>query len=275
MYHSIPIQLPTQWGKGAVAIVAGQPTGHAVVFVHGFAGHAVNTWNEFIGLLPDSPHADGVDLYFFGFDSLNAPVLVSGAKLRSCLDSMWSDPRKVLRLPVNHPFSRAESFRYQRVTVVAHSMGAIVARVALLDSLQSSQHAGWGAKSELVFFAPAHSGASIVGYVQEALSGIPEIGNLATTTAATLKARFPGLSDLEPNSPVLSNLQTRAAAIGASGFPCVWAKKVIHAEHERVVFVAPFGQDPPVDYIDGVNHQAVCKPSSIRREPLTHLEACL
>src|SRR4051794_2647056 len=68
--HSFPQHLNS--GKNSVAQWATQPDGQLVIFIHGFGGDAIATWNDMQLMLPADRRFDGVDLAFYGYDSMRS-----------------------------------------------------------------------------------------------------------------------------------------------------------------------------------------------------------
>ena len=68
MQHSPPVFLPE--GKSSTAFYSLSGPKRLVVFVHGFSGVSLGTWNNFAAIMQsDSSFAD-CDLLFYGYDSL-------------------------------------------------------------------------------------------------------------------------------------------------------------------------------------------------------------
>ena len=107
----------------------------ALVFVHGFDGRAVSTWERFPSFIRTEPKAHRADAIFWGYPSRQEDVEFCAQKLRKFLHGLFNDPLEAFLGPT---LSRAGSrrpttFRYSKVVLCAHSMGAVVVRRALID----------------------------------------------------------------------------------------------------------------------------------------------
>ena len=84
------------------------------------------------------------------------------------------------------------------------------------------------------------------------------------------------IDDLKEDSPILLQLEQEtlnATAAGAN--PHLKARKVLIAQHEKIVNNLRFANDPAPEKIPGTSHTNICKPNSARLEPLHFLEQCL
>ena len=67
------------------------PTGKAILFIHGYTGDALKTWTDFPALLPQNPKFAGHDLFFYGYDGLRAPVGSSASLFRQFLEKLFGN----------------------------------------------------------------------------------------------------------------------------------------------------------------------------------------
>jgi alpha-beta hydrolase superfamily lysophospholipase len=125
-----------------------------------------------------------------------------------------TSPTTIINPLLDAEAQRPETFCYENAFMVAHSLGAIVSRRALLNA--SRENAFWTDKVGVILFAPAHMGAHILGLVMEALMGIPIVGGIVS---AIWRLRFQSLRDVEPECVTLRQLQehTRDALARGSG----------------------------------------------------------
>jgi pimeloyl-ACP methyl ester carboxylesterase len=259
------------WGDEGGVRWAIEPVHRAIVFVHGFGGQAESTWDEFSTLLPLQPQCIGRDLLFYGYDSLTKQAPVSAAQFLEFLQALATDPYEQVIRPSLQDARRVDpDFHYERITIVAHSLGAVVVREALIQAAMDEPPAPWIANIALVLFAPAHSGAAIIPLAEEALGVFPaRFGKLAGS-GAKLFAQV--LSDLEPGSDTLTKLQKDTEALlDRGGFDSLRAKVVVIGDRDRIVKAVRFCSDPGPKVVPGMGHIGVCKPCAAYPLPIGHL----
>ena len=281
MNHHLPCLLTQKTGKrwgtdSYVRAAVNQPANGALIFVHGFGGEAMGTWTDFPGLLGRMPKAAPYDVFYYGYD-MRRQAGISAVGFRNFLAAIAEAPAfDVLNPSLPTPLGqRPRTFRYDHIVIAAHSLGAVVTRLALL---QSKDDAGkplpWLSKVRLVLFAPAHSGAKVIDFARGLLS-IFSIGKLIETL---VRARFQSLDDLDADKPMIRRLEADTLALlnstDAAAAQChrAW---VLHAGLEDIVNVAPFAQDLSCEELPDADHMQVCKPSPRRLEPLEFLAGVL
>lgn len=237
------------------AILAREPSGRAVLFIHGYGGNAVATWSKFDSLLSDSSSCSGHDLIFYGYDGLYSDTMASAAILLEFLDSLFSKPAHLINSALPLSAHRLPDFEYSQILLAAHSLGAVIARWALVMALE--QDRTWPCRTRLVLYAPAHRGANVVKIALESLSGFRAMQFLS----GLARFRSPLIDQLAVGSPYLRELQERVdRAVGNSGDHCLLARRVFIAQHEKVVVNLPFSRDPfPISILKS-DHFSVCKP---------------
>lgn len=265
------------WGLESRAILSDDAGVRAcIVFIHGFGGHAVETWLDFPALLPSESVCARCDALFFGYDGLYDTADFSAASLRDFLSALLDAPAPEILNP-SRPAgatSRAETFRYDRIILCAHSLGAVVTRRAILDLVQQfGRDVDSMQRICLQFFAPAHKGAHVIEFGAQVLAAIPLPFPVDGLAAAAIRMKFPVLQDLEVGCQTLANLEVATQTLLQSN-PARYAflrAHVVHGQKDRVVAHAPFGQDHPQQFVRGHGHQSVCKPSGVFRAPLASL----
>ena len=252
------------------AFLAMDPVDKALVFLHGFNGSAVGTWLQFPRLLLETEAFAGYDLYFFGYDGLRTRSYISSLKLRDFLRRLLPSPCATLDPHFTESEKRSEGSEYGRLFIVAHSLGAVVARQALVEAWTSKET--WLDLVRLILFAPAHLGANIAKLCLEAFTGLPFRG----IPEALVSFAFPPIQDLKHDSETLAKLlaDTRSA-LESGASDCFKARRVILAETDRIVEPGRFAEDPAAELITGVGHSGICKPRQDFREPLGHLLSAL
>jgi alpha-beta hydrolase superfamily lysophospholipase len=127
-----------------------------------------------------------------------------------------------------HTAPRSSAFSYKGVIIVAHSLGAVVSRLTLLDAYW--RNLAWTQRTGLVLFAPAHSGAQILPLASLAL------GVLRLAPAEALaRFRYQVLQDLGENSQPLVDLAEKTRKALTKGAQHLIAKRVVHAGQDKIV----------------------------------------
>lgn len=275
MTHYLTTPLPKQFGPGAHVRLAHDPDGIALFFLHGFNGGASTTWTDFPGMLCRSPKVKNSDIYFLSYDSLRTRATISAALIRNLVGTIWSNPARFTNNFLVRSAARPATFKYRKCYFIAHSLGSVVARQAMIDGLSASPPDDWVSQARLVLFAPAHKGADVMTLAVECLAGIPAVGRYLASLAAIMRFKFPVLQDLEQHSATLVQLETVANKLMSSGCQQLKAMSVIWGEKDRVVVPLTFGQDPPPNVIRGKGHVSVCKPTTDDTRPFDLLEKTL
>lgn len=246
---------PLEADSRSRAYWATDPVGELTVFVHGFMGTAIGSWTQFPRAVTTMREFSRQDVVFFGYDGLFNSAYDSSCHLLRTLDRLLLSPAATANATLGREPHRHAAFRYSKVVLVCHSLGALVARMALIDAIRTER--SWVGSVELVLFAPAHHGAQI----------IPLLTQLANRGALVLlspgaKLLFPPLLDLEPDSLALKWLQEKSRALREKGHsPGIVARVVVHAVGDRVVAAVPFLDDPPGTPARGRSHMDVCCPA--------------
>jgi pimeloyl-ACP methyl ester carboxylesterase len=243
MYHSPPEFLTL--GKGSTAFFAIDRPDTLIVFVHGFNGRAVATWDACSSILPEDIAFEKCDVLYYGYESLDGQVSDQGRDFYQFLNH-YANPRR--------PAGFTAVNAYQKILVVAHSLGAIVARLGLLEAVDNGD--AWRQHCRLLLFAPAHNGARIQNLV---LLSLPSLYKILGGLALFMK---PVLDDLKPGSPALNALQLRTNACRHTADEIVLRAGVAEARGDKVVHNGKFCFDHYITptAIDDQSHISVCKP---------------
>lgn len=223
-----------------------------IVFVHGFRGDALETWQQFDELAISNPKFKNADLVFFGYDGYLSNVLAGSSFLFDLLNDVDTNPAAIVG--INKPdLIAARKQGYQRIILVAHSLGAVVCRWAIVRAVEEKK--SWREKLKLLLFAPAHTGSDLASLATAASAHFAWISLFVEAA----KAKVPLVKELDPSSRVLAELAARVQRV--QNEPCLKASRVVVAEHEIVVSNLPFPGDPCPDALRGTDHVSVCKPS--------------
>lgn len=269
--HHWPVNLSE--GLGTVAHWSTSNPRRLVVFVHGFRGSAVKTWIQFPAMMEKDPALGDCDFIFYGYDSPKYRVPVSGYRLYQFLDRACGDSGVLAdeSLPPSAA-CRGLGNTYDAIVLVAHSLGAVIARQALI--LAHEHQRLWADRVRLVLFAPAHKGSDVVSMAGTFLGVFKPLS--PELFEAGLELVWPVLKDLKEGSPTLAQLEAKVlAAVPAGDDPhCLKAYKVMHGTEDPIVSPLDFGRDPSPEFIEGRYHINVCKPDESYDRPVqTVLEA--
>ena len=255
--------------KGTSAIWARNPNGKAVVFIHGYGGDALTTWNEFNKHLPESPGFEQYDFIFYGHDGLYTTTTASATLFCEFLNQLFTQPLTIINPSLSLAAARRQEFQYSKIILAAHSLGAVIGRWSLLFA--RDRRYTWMNKTTLVLYAPAHMGARVVRLALESRLGI-----LSSVVSSFIRFSSPLIDELAPGSQELQALQQKTlAAINAGDSPYLIAKKVVFAAKERIVTNLPFPQDPAPITFAGTTHHSVCKPKDTFLDPIDVLSKAL
>lgn len=248
MNHTVAVNI--KYGEGTQALFAFTSPKDLIVFIHGFGGDSIGTWNGFPALLTQSDTFSKQDIIFYGYKSLETQAGNHAESFKDFL-KLSVAPLANKLLPKNQNLPERN---YQRIILVAHSLGAVVVRHALLSAYKDGEN--WISKTRMVLFAPAHKGAKVQKLAKEALTGWFGLINLFASY------NYPILGDLEPGSKILEDLETETNELldkNAGDF--TKAKKVIWGTKDKVVNNVRFYLDASPVQIDK-GHTGVCKPDA-------------
>ena len=238
----------TSLGDGRTQFIGSRlPSKSCVLFVHGFNGDALETWDGFDTIALQRNELKETDLIFFGYDGLRSNALASASFLFDLVDDLLGTGHVLQRVKTVAP-------AYEKCVIAAHSLGAVVTRWVLLRAYQDKRP--WLQKVRYLLFAPAHCGGIVVDSLSELLGAnviTKVLGNAA-------KATLPLLNELAPGSVILKTLEEQTRSAIDAGCNALRAKRVVIAEYEEVVSNLPFPGDPFPTAIRDARHTTVCKP---------------
>lgn len=280
--HHLPVSVAASFGLGSLAHWSVLPARHLVVFVHGFGGSARNTWPDFPSLLTANPLLEAFDFLFYGYNGRTQQAHNSANEFGAFLSNFLGDPAAFVNQSIPTGYKRS-NFGYDRIVLVAHSLGAVVVRRALLDfyeRVQLEQVAGeWLDGVRLVLMAPAHNGAFAA---QGAYAALGDLGwPVLKLIGHYVRYRIPLLTELQVNSLVITTLHRDTAAVidahrsAGKAIPAfLRAHSVLWAKDELVVQNAKFFVDPQAVLV-AADHHGVCKPKDVTHQALQHVWSAL
>lgn len=233
-----------------------------LIFIHGFGGKALATWNNFPLLAISDDTFIKCDLIYYGYDTFKGQAGDHAAELYDFI-GLAMHPLTNSILPLGQ---KLKERKYSRIILVAHSLGALLARQAQLLAYHAKKD--WVQRSQLALYAPAHNGAAVISLAQEALSGIYGL------MALFARWRFPILTDLSTNdNGIIDHVRSKTEALQRAGRgDFSKARLVVYAKGDRVVKNFQYGQDTPPSVIAGTTHTAVCKPKQQFLKPIELLK---
>jgi pimeloyl-ACP methyl ester carboxylesterase len=246
------------------------PGRKAILFVHGYGGDAISTWADFDRLLLGRTEFSSYDLIFYGYNALYSELISSSTLFQEFLAWLLKHPVETINRSLPPQAARTQDFAYDEVVIVAHSLGAVIARWALLQATNSE--AQWVKKTKLALFAPAHMGANVVKLALEVCGGI----RFLLLFSSLARMTSPLIDQLRPGSPELISLRSETAlALATGNCDHLVAKRVCIAEFERIVSNLRFCSDPTPIPIRGTSHKRICKPSQTFLRPVKVILECL
>lgn len=266
--HTEAIDLDSN--KDYTAFFAKGNTTQLLIFIHGFRGNGVSTWKNFFTMLRNDVRFADKDIIYYGYKSTayqaadHAGDFYDFLNLHALSVHDSSCCAKALKE------KSMEEREYTKVTIIAHSLGAIVTREALKTAYDNK--CPWLPKVQMMLFAPAHMGANILPLLYETLN----LTILTKLLAALFKYRTPVLNDLEKESPILQKImKDTLTLLGQNAGDFTKAKAVVHARGDKVVQNIKFNQDSDAKRVEGKSHSKVCKPTKNYNEPLVFLNEIL
>ncbi|SRR6266478_1655815 len=274
----------------------------AVVFVHGFLGDAISTWEHFPFLIDacagEYPRWDTTDVFFYKYrGSHRMPIAVHSEEFIRFLAEIFPIPKRKLFEPSwAGERLRREGFSYRRLVLVGHSEGAVVIRRAVAAGYklvrETRPHLPRGTSSDyaktlnelktaqqqflqtnplfdatVILFAPAHLGASLTGWPGLLLGYLRTVRLLQP-----LVDSLTGYDDLKKDSPVLSQLRRDTETFAnESSFCNAFRAQSYFGERDRIVYISEYTTDPKAVVLKGHDHTSVCKPSLNYKEPLSYV----
>jgi triacylglycerol esterase/lipase EstA (alpha/beta hydrolase family) len=260
--HTVPVDV--SFGKNSQAFFAYDQPKACVIFVHGFNGTAIGTWNDFPDFLTTDSSFKEIDFVFYGYGSLDASASFNAVAFKEFLIGMTA-PKNNGILPQSQELPERN---YEKMYLVAHSLGALIVRRAILSLCNNNNP--WIDKISLVLFAPAHTGARIQKLAKEVLSG------LTSLLPSFMGYQYPVYQDLEPNSLFINKLiEDTNALLQQNKGKCNIAKKIVWGEKDRVVTQINFCSDPDAELVYHKGHINICKPDNVYIKPIEILKDAL
>jgi pimeloyl-ACP methyl ester carboxylesterase len=284
MSHSVPTDVPYHC-RVAIPNPGRRPdwvlyastslTSRLVVFVHGFAGKTVGTWQSFPESGADDHWWRQTDMLFVGYDSLRERPGETAAWLRERLTSFYPRlPDELLekgdariRPPVEAP--------YDELVLVGHSLGGFIvrltlcqqARIWLFDERLSDPNVPRPPllNAQVRLFSPASAGFEPAG-----LLGMLAASGCLWSVGSVALHRSPGFTALRRGSDLLRRTrdETEALVKEYGDEMAALRARILWARPEDVVERDGYETDfEPQSLAPERKHRQVCKPHFGYQEP--------
>jgi pimeloyl-ACP methyl ester carboxylesterase len=249
-----------------------------VVFVHGFWGGALKTWQHFPegGLTRDWWRAS--DMLFVGYRSWSENI--TGTAYRLCQQL----PRFFPQLPEDLLKERGASPRpvsgapYSELLLVGHSLGGVVVRRALCEAAHSwleQRKTDPQApippllRAEIRLFSPASAGFLPSGQLGH-IKAFPLLWRLCLLMLQGSSA----FNELQEGSQILTNTQKRTEKFLSEQPDELRGlrARILWANPDHIVVTERYNTDYPPCSVDGANHLSVCKPDNTYQIPWQFVE---
>jgi alpha-beta hydrolase superfamily lysophospholipase len=233
-----------------------------IVFVHGFGGDSLGTWNNFPAILLFDDQFKKSDIIYYGYDTFKGQAGDHAAELYHFLNLSIKPLQNNILPPLQNLPERA----YSRIILVAHSLGAVLVRQAQL--LAYIDQKDWVNKSEIALYAPAHNGAEVISLAMQALPGLSGLLGIFA------KFRFPILNDLDAkDNGILKAIKEQTDSLqNAGNGNFTKAKLVVYSKGDKVVKSYQYLLDKPAEVIPDTSHISVCKPKDSFIKPVELLK---
>jgi pimeloyl-ACP methyl ester carboxylesterase len=249
------------------------PPRRLIVFVHGFYGGPLSTWQEF-------PHSAGPwwqqsDMLFVSYDSARCTITGVADEIRARLPAFYPKIRSDLLSLGGVTVREHREDVYEELVLVGHSLGGLIVRRALCDvadEWRRGLHRSAGPppllQARTRLFSPASAGFRPGGWT----------GMLRATMSWGLinliLSRSPAYTDMQPGSAILENTRRRTEYLVAQLPSQVSAliASIAWAHPDNVVLDERYDTDGPVRHVAHTTHKSVCKPTRHYAFPRTFVQ---
>lgn len=261
--HTISIEI--KFGSNSQGFFSYNEPEELIVFIHGFGGNSIGTWNNFPNFLLSDSKFSKSDIIFYGYETFKGQAGDHAGQLYYFLNKLQTPlTSKILPQGQNLP-----ERNYIKIVLVAHSLGAILTRQALL--LAEIDNKDWVNKVIMGLFAPAHNGANIINLAMQALPGLSGLLGIFA------KFKYPILSDLDNHEQgIIHDIKSKTELLQNQGKgEYTKAKLVVYAMGDKVVRNIQYLNDKPPMVITATSHISVCKPTEDFKKPFELLKSII
>ena len=241
-----------------------EPATRALIFVHGLAS-SWDVWVPFRHAI-ERPEMARTDVFWFDYKSMGTTISRSARRFNQALAGLINGTSPAFG---HHTFPAPRTApAYESIDIVAHSLGAVVARGALLDLTNDLANQrdlatapAW--KIEQLLLAPALLGSKIpwlVKYVgtESLLAVIQLLRNGGVSAVMDLKEGSDHLKSLEGS--VKDRLKDVPIAAGACGLRVALT---LHGINDPVVIQRNYARDDNYELIEGNHFTVVRSPNQV------------
>jgi len=243
-----------------------EPADRALIFVHGLAS-SWDVWVHFRHAI-EQPEMARTDVFWFDYKSLGATISRSSLWFREALTGLIDGASSAFG---HRTFPKARPKpSYATIDIVAHSLGAVVARSALNELTNEPRVRGletapeW--KIEQLLLAPALLGSKLPWLMKY-------VGTESFFAALQLVRRggFTAIMDLKEGSPLLKDLEThvkdrlKEAPVVANACG-LRVTHTTHGNNDNVVIQRVYARDDNYKLTQGNHFTIVRKPSDLARD---------
>lgn len=241
-----------------------EPAERALIFVHGLAS-SWDTWVHFRHAI-EAPVLARTDVFWFDYPSLGTTVQRATLRFREAVNGLIDGDSSAFQ---HRTFPRRGSKpTYKQIDIVAHSLGAVVARGGLADRTNSMTEKGdlaappdWKVKQLLL--APALLGSKLPWMMKH-------VGSESFFSAFQLirKGGYSAIMDLKEGSNHLTKLEgqvnTRLAKTPVAASACgLHVQHTTHGDDDFVVIQGTYAQDDNYQLTTGDHFTIVRAPSQL------------
>ncbi|HEV7319037.1 MAG TPA: hypothetical protein VGO04_10560 [Ensifer sp.] len=258
------------FGVGSCACWCVDPPRNLVVFLHGFTGAAVATWHDISANIRREGLFGDADIVFLGYDSLSSRAGPMSGLIYQFLEEFLADPASFSNRYLYYARAKRAPFAYERVLVVAHSLGGALIRQAA--ARLAADNNPYTDRLQLLLFAPAHKGSNTLSNVNAAIAS----GSIMAALKVGLFRRVPILEDLPVDCRFITDIEIETLnQLSLRRRQCLVATKVHFGQYENTVETRNFAQDPHYRTVPHRNHTDICKTAAGNRLVISEIEECL
>jgi pimeloyl-ACP methyl ester carboxylesterase len=243
-----------------------EPAERALIFVHGL----MSSWDVWVSFrhLVEAPEMARTDVFYFDYKSLGTTISRASRRFGDVLGGLVDGTSSTFGHP-SLPGSRPKP-TYTAIDIVAHSLGAVVARTALAELANAkagrrdlTESPPW--KIQQLLLAPALLGSKLPWLMKYAgtealLSAIQFVNNGGVSAVMDLKEGSDLLKSLEnqvkdriKDSPVAAEAYALRVALTA------------HGDDDHVVIQRQYARDDNYTLTEGNHFTIVREPSDLAR----------